>query len=108
MMIVTSENKELNRLARECRALAESLERIASGLEPTKEDLKNAPIIDRWSIVSRPAYALSGFTTNHPLLGNRSVHTSQVYAISADGLWARTWSRFYLLGRGLADEKTNH
>ena len=39
--------------------------------------------------------------TDHPLLGNASIHTSQLIAIDPEAGWARTTSRWYRLGRSI-------
>lgn len=39
--------------------------------------------------------------TNHPLLGNASIHTSQLIAIDPKAGWVWTASRWYRLGRSI-------
>lgn len=79
------------------RALAADLESMTVFMPNT--ELDDAPILDDWSMCMRPIRALTGWTTGHPLLGSREVVTSELFAIDAGGRWARTYSRFYRLGR---------
>lgn len=88
------------------RALAADLE--AMTMFAPREELEDAPRLENWSIVTRPATALKGVLTGHPLLGDRrQVVTSEVYAIDASARWARTFSRFYALGARVTDQETN-
>jgi hypothetical protein len=41
----------------------------------------------------------------HPLLGDRDVVTSEVYAIDRQAGWVRTLSRFYALGAPASDDQ---
>lgn len=45
---------------------------------------------------------LWGEVTDHPLLGNASIHTSQLIAIDPKAGWARTASRWYQFGQPIA------
>lgn len=67
---------------------------------PTNADLAHAPTLDRWIAMQDRIgrVMLFGRVTDHPLLGNRSIHTSQVYGLDAAGNWARTYNRWYVLG----------
>jgi hypothetical protein len=64
-------------------------------------DGKDAPILDRWILGSRPVPCLAGLSTGHPRLAgvNRAIATSDLWLMSADRTWARTLSRWYRLGR---------
>jgi hypothetical protein len=45
------------------------------------------------------ARCIVGSVRGHPILGNRArVHTSELILIDPENRWARTWSRYYLLG----------
>lgn len=70
---------------------------------PTEEDLPDAPILSDWKAAISPGghVMLWGEVTDHPLLGNASIHTSQLVAIDAEAGWARTASRWYRLGRSI-------
>lgn len=69
--------------------------------EPAAPELAAAPLIDRWSIIRQAGCAvLIGQTTSHPLLreGARTITSPLLRLVPAQG-WARTWSRYYRLGR---------
>ncbi|MDF3608352.1 ATP-dependent Lon protease [Paracoccus sp. DMF-8] len=70
---------------------------------PTEEDLAQAPILSDWKAAISPGghVMLWGEVTDHPLLGNASIHTSQLIAIDPAAGWARTASRWYRLGRSI-------
>lgn len=85
------------------RALADDLERMTMFV-PGDTVLADAPLLENWNFSFRPVAALDGSVVGHPLLGCRPVGTSEVFAIDADLLWARTFNRFYRLG---AAQETN-
>ncbi|WP_424631795.1 DUF6634 family protein [Bradyrhizobium sp. SYSU BS000235] len=67
---------------------------------PSPSSLVDAPHLEDWSFAAVYTPCLIGEVTGHPLLGDRPrVHTSQLLALDPEGGWARTWSRFYRLGR---------
>ncbi|MBT0778459.1 DUF6634 family protein [Paracoccus sp. pheM1] len=70
---------------------------------PTEEDLADAPILSDWKAAISPGghVMLWGEVTDHPLLGNASIHTSQLIAIDPEAGWARTASRWYRLGQSI-------
>ena len=70
---------------------------------PTEEDLAQAPILSDWKAAISPGghVMLWGEVTDHPLLGNASIHTSQLIAIDPAAGWARTASRWYRLDRSI-------
>lgn len=81
-------------------ALLSDMEMLRAGIPP--EDLAaDAPLLDRWLVVHRPAACLLGQSTSHPLLPgvNREIVTSDLMLLSLDRTWARTLSRWYRLGR---------
>ncbi|TDX59692.1 hypothetical protein EDE12_1296 [Methylosinus sp. sav-2] len=86
-------------IIRRARLLAGDIERLLAEGRPSDDDLDNAPILDRWIVVARIAPALAGAVTGHPVLDNRSIITSDLFALDADAGWARTAGRFYRLGR---------
>lgn len=77
----------------------------ASALTPSAEDLAAAPLIDEWvafrTMTGRPL--LLGKTTGHPSLGDTEISTSPVMTIDVEAGYARTQSRWYRLGRKMAD-----
>lgn len=72
---------------------------------PSDADLAQAPVLHDWKPAISPGghVMLWGEVTDHPLLGNASIHTSQLIAINQDAGWARTASRWY----GSAGPSTN-
>ena len=68
---------------------------------PSEADLAQAPVLSDWKAAISPGghVMLWGEVTDHPLLGNASIHTSQLIAIDPEAGWARTASRWYRLGR---------
>lgn len=89
--------QEIDRLTR----LAEDLRAIGEGESPTGDDLKNAPILNNWVRAVRPVPCLTGYVSDHPSLPGvaRSVMTSDLWVLAEHQGWARTLSRWYLLGR---------
>lgn len=87
-------------LAAAVRRLADDLALLATGASPTAEMLADAPVLDRWRPGLRRAGCLVGVVGGHPRIATgHSTITTELYAIDGDGLWARTFSKFYLLGR---------
>jgi hypothetical protein len=85
------------------RALADDLESMTVFAPRTQ--LTGAPSIWNWRPILRPRPALHGWTMGHPLLGDRDVVTSEVYAIDRQAGWVRTLSRFYALGAPASDDQ---
>lgn len=75
----------------------------AAAVGPTEADLAQAPTLSDWKAAISPGghIMLWGEVTDHPLLGNASIHTSQLIAIDREAGWARTASRWYRLGRSI-------
>lgn len=63
-------------------------------------DLAAAPRLDLWRpLLSPPGIPiLGGHVTGHPLLRDTVITTSPLIALDADVGWARTFSRWYVLG----------
>lgn len=69
------------------------------GERPT-ETFANAPLLQDWSLAAMGSPCLVGSVSGHPLLGNRRrIHTSQLMYFDVEQNWARTWSRYYRLGK---------
>ncbi len=70
------------------------------GSQPEPGDLDAAPALDRWSVACDGRYfSLCGMVSGHPHLRDGStMHTSPLLRLNRDERWARTRSRFYLLG----------
>jgi hypothetical protein len=82
------------------RRLADDIEQLVACGGPTAADLAGAPVIDLYRPAQRPATALIGVLVGHPTVSNRHVAmTTEIFAIDPDAGWARSWSRFYALGR---------
>jgi hypothetical protein len=89
-----------HRTIADARRLADDLDRLLSHGQPSDADLAGAPIIDCWQSALRPQRALVGVVTGHPSIGpGRPAVTSALYAFDPVAGWARTWSRFYRVGR---------
>jgi uncharacterized protein DUF6634 len=94
------------------RSLAGDLERIRLGTGPRPDECTHAPLITDWRTVLSPlGLRLMGSVKDHPILGNCTAMTSQVWAADVDGQWIRTLNRFYRLGAAsstLADRPQSH
>ncbi|WP_412177205.1 DUF6634 family protein [Mesorhizobium sp. ZC-5] len=64
-----------------------------------------APILDDWRFAFSPAPCLVALSTGHPRLpgDRRSIVTSEIFLISEEIGWARSFSRWYRLGRRFDD-----
>lgn len=82
-------------LANSLQQLATDIGKVAagdfSGIHPTAE-------LHYWSLGLRTVPILLGSGAGHPLLGNKDIHTSQLFFIDSDVGLARTFSRWYRLG----------
>jgi hypothetical protein len=85
----------------QARALADDLAAVIErGAPPPAADLAQAPIIDLWRPAVCTQTGLLGVVAGHPrIIDGRSALTTSIFAIDVDAGWARTWSRFYRLGR---------
>ena len=88
------------------RAMVVDLERLNAGWLPNLADLASAPLLSPWRLEWTDRAGLPwlvGSSKGHPYLSDgRTVATSYVVALDGwTGLWARTISRFYKLGRPL-------
>ena len=81
------------------RVLADDLEKILDCAALDESSLVDAPLLVDWRAVLTPlGLRLTGFAAGHPIHGNRSILTSQIWVADPDGRWIRTLSRFYKLG----------
>lgn len=84
----------------------ELLQRLTADMEmvsrgPVGDQLPDdAPLLENWSVTSRPQICLTGRSTGHPILAGteRRIITSNLWLMSTDRRWARTLSRWYRLG----------
>lgn len=84
-------------LVERLRSLAADLARICEGTGPTAEELAAAPRLQDWAIaIGGSDPVLIGRVVGHPILGDRTIVTSGVWALGP--AWARTLSRWYALG----------
>jgi len=87
------------------RALADDIERMAM-FTPNAE-LDDAPLLDDWEFAMRAVPILAGNAVGHPILGNREVCTSEIFAIDTEFGWVRSLSRFYRLGQSGGNQEYN-
>jgi hypothetical protein len=82
--------------------LAEFLAHVEelSSISPTEAIVQDAPVLSKWCAVHLEGYPhLLGQVAGHPRLGDqRFIATSPYFQTDTAGCWARTWSRFYVLG----------
>lgn len=102
MIIVQKSGSTSPGLAMEIQALkklVQDLENIRSGQLPGKRALAASPLIDNWSISYRNVPCLTGEISSHPELGfaERGL-TSDLWILAPHHGFARTMTRFYLLG----------
>ena len=83
------------------KALVQDMEAFLDGKMPSDEVLDQAPLIEHWRQSERYSPCLTGTFHYHPLLGNIIPNgiTSQLWLLNKDEGWARTFSRFYRLGK---------
>ncbi|NEU97984.1 DUF6634 family protein [Bradyrhizobium uaiense] len=92
-------------LCRDLEKLVNDLRNSSQGSQPPEAELQASPLLDRWSFAFLPAPCLTGSVHQHPTLGSRPhLHTSELVLIDPHKRWARTWSRFYRLGKQLTPE----
>ena len=88
------------RVIKEARALADVLERILANGGASATDLDGAPVLDLYCPALGQSHRLIGTVAGHPhLRDQRTIVTSELFVIDRAAGWARTWSRFYALGR---------
>ena len=75
------------------------LKRIRDSTGPNEAELSSAPVLDNWSLGTRPQYALLGTASGHPGIADGHVLTSPLVYLDPNRCWARTWGRYYILGR---------
>lgn len=84
--------------------MAEILARTEQG--PEGEDLARAPRLSPWmpALAMGGAPAVAGHVTDHPKLGAMWMKSSLVMGLDPAGRWARTWSRWYILGECMTED----
>lgn len=87
-------------IAARLQILAEDSARLAQDATFVAARLRTAPVLDLYvPLVTPIGLHLVGQVTGHPRLGSRTIVTSQLWFADPDGMWVRTLSRFYGLGR---------
>jgi hypothetical protein len=84
------------------RNLKDDVARLSAGWRPAADDLAAAPLLDDWYFALYPGsvdLCLCGRVNGHPSLSNGMITTSPLVTIRIEDGWARTFSRFYRLGR---------
>ncbi|KAB2774837.1 DUF6634 family protein [Brucella anthropi] len=83
------------------KALVRDLERLLNGEDPHQSELADAPLIDNWDFDRRDTTCLVGTFIAHPRLGRIVPNgiTSELWYIDPERKYARTFSRFYRLGK---------
>lgn len=83
------------------RALVHDLERLLNGEHPDPKELADAPLISNWDFDRRDVTCLVGTFLDHPRLGRIVPNgmTSELWYINPEREYARTFSRFYRLGK---------
>ena len=83
-------------------ALAHDMRLLAGGSAP---DLNEAPQIENWRLVRRSVFAMDGVMHGHPIIGEgHRALSSELFAFDPQRRWARTLSRYYVLGAQAAME----
>jgi hypothetical protein len=88
-------NGDLREDASRLEQLACDLRAIAAG--SLKIDKDASVELANWRLTYRRVLSLNGLSIDHPMLGTKPVHTSEVYFIDLERGIARTLSRWYRL-----------
>ena len=95
---------ELNTLVTKLSGLRSNLQSLGAGNLLLATELAAAPVITNWRLMLDFHVCLRGDVVAHPLLsGNRRIMTSELIVDARDLGWMRTFSRFYRLGKPMAD-----
>lgn len=89
--------------ARRYARLGEDLRRLAANTAPTPGELEEAPALTAWRISYYDAPILLGRVHGHPILTGARISTSELVVIDSMRGFARTRSRWYVLGDSAAD-----
>lgn len=86
------------------RILQKLADDLLSTLRPHfPNDLDPKVTLHEWSLGNRASNCLKGIVENHPILDDGLIQTSQVFFIDPSSGLARTYSRWYRLGRAQPD-----
>lgn len=84
---------------RKLEALVADLKSLAAGHMPSPEVLAASPLLDQYDLYPRQDVCLIGTCVDHPQLHGPTIFTSQLWVIVPELGFARTYSRYYRLGR---------
>jgi hypothetical protein len=87
---------EREKLAQRLEALASDLRRLDDPDFPAT--IPSLVTLSGWRYSSRSVLSLHGVAHEHPLLGTKRIHTSQVFYVDHESGLVRTLSRWYRLG----------
>ena len=89
--------------------LADDCARLAHDTSFVAARLRTSPMIDRYVPLTTPVgLHLVGQVSGHPLRGAGVMITSPLWFADPDGMWIRTLSRFYALGRPADPRDRDH
>jgi len=82
-------------------SLVSDMEAVQRGIHPRHLCEAPVPVLDNWILAQRGTPCLAGLSSGHPTLvgETRPITTSDLWLLSEDRTWARTFSRWYQLGR---------
>ena len=80
------------------------LKSLADGGVPSARTLAASPLLEQYQMRSGRGLSLAGHCVDHPNLIGPAIYTSNLWVLAPHHGWARTYSRFYRLGRHLAEE----
>lgn len=98
-MDFTFDNELARENARRVHELSRDLALIEKLRGPGIRDMAEAPLLEDWMIGNRMETALIGTVAGHPLLADGPVITSAIHYLDEQAGYARTFSRWYRLGR---------
>lgn len=80
--------------------LVNDLKVLRDGKQPDLNLLDNSPLLNEWVRTTRALPCLEGMVLEHPKLGSRRlITTSELFYVDPQLHFARTYSRFYRLGK---------
>ncbi|CAB4325369.1 MULTISPECIES: DUF6634 family protein [Brucella] len=80
--------------------LVNDLKFLRAGKQPDLNLLDNSPLLNDWVRATRSLPCLEGMVLEHPKLGSRRlITTSELFYVDPQLHFARTYSRFYRLGK---------
>ena len=82
------------------QGLLDDLKSLRAGTYPSRDTLRNAPLLDDYRVITRGIAALSGDVTGHPTISGNDTPmvSSPLFVVLKEIPAARTLSRWYRLG----------